>query len=173
MTKKEIQRRYYERHKAEILKRNYEWRKGKGREKYNAQQRRRYERRKSMKEETSDMHDEALQYVEELTLKHSDSLGSVRRLDFIAKELRRYKAIEKELGIDLVTFHKALKNGVYYKVTDKSSTNFGKIFFDRYVLWGWNQNPDGTHFAIMQSQSQSFNLKDYGKTWALSKEELE
>lgn len=46
MTKKEIQRRYYERHKAEILKRNYEWRKGKGREKYNAQQRRRYERRK-------------------------------------------------------------------------------------------------------------------------------
>lgn len=80
--------------------------------------------------------------------------------------------IEDELGIELVTFHKALKNGVYYKVIDKSSANYGKIFFDRYVLWGWNRNSDGTYFAMMQSQWQSFNLKDYGKTWALTEEEL-
>lgn len=88
-------------------------------------------------------------------------------------KLGELEDIEEELGIDLVTFHKALKNGAYYKVTDKSSINFGKIFFDRYILWGWNQNPDGTYFAIMQSQLQLFNLKDYGKTWALTKEELE
>lgn len=87
--------------------------------------------------------------------------------------LKKYANIEEELGIDLVTFHQALKNGVYYKVTDKSSINYGKIFFDRYILWGWNQNPDGTYFAIMQSQLQSFNLKDYDKTWALTRGELE
>ena len=164
MTKKEIQRRYYERHKAEILKRNYEWRKGKGREKYNAQQRRRYERRKSMKEETSDMHDEALQYVEELTLKHSNSLGSVRRLDFIAKELKRYKAIEKELGIDLTTLLKALKNGIYVKKTNNHITDYaGELLSfqgDCFVV-GADYNTDVYYF------------KDYGKTWALTKEELE
>lgn len=88
------------------------------------------------------------------------------------QKLGELEDIEEELGIDLVTFHKALKNGVYYKVTDKSSTDFGKIFFDRYVLWGWNQNPDGSYFAVMQSQLQLFNLKDYGKTWALTREEL-
>lgn len=89
------------------------------------------------------------------------------------QKLGELEDIEEELGIDLVTFHKALKNGVYYKVTDKNSVNFGKIFFDKYVLWGWNKNPDGTYFAVMQSQLQLFNLKDYGKTWALTKEELE
>lgn len=87
-------------------------------------------------------------------------------------KLGQLEDIEEKLGIDLVIFHKALENGVYYKVTDKSSVNYGKIFFDRYVLWGWNQNSDGSYFAMMQSQLQSFDLKDYGKTWALTIEEL-
>ena len=88
-------------------------------------------------------------------------------------KLGKLEDIEDELGIDLITFHKALKNGVYYKVIEKDSVNFGKIFFDRYVLWGWNKDTDGSYFAIMQSVLQMFNLKDYGKTWALTKEELE
>lgn len=89
------------------------------------------------------------------------------------EKLGQLEDIEEELGIDLITFHKALKNGVYYKVINKDSANYGKIFFDKYVLWGWDIDSDGNYFTMMQSQIQTFNLKDYGKTWALTKEELE
>lgn len=102
-----------------------------------------------------------------------DYVDELDNLDPIVNKLGQLEDIEDELGIDLVTFHKALKNGVYYKVIEKSSVNYGKIFFDKYVIWGWNQSSDGTYYAIMQSELQAFNLKDYGKTWALTKEELE
>ena len=99
-----------------------------------------------------------------------------QKFDIVEKDLdllEEYRKIEKELGIDLITLFKALKHGVYYKVINKDSPNYGKIFFDKYVLWGWNIDSDGNYFAMMQSQMQTFNLKDYGKTWALTKEELE
>ena len=67
----------------------------------------------------------------------------------ICDELIEYKSLEEELGIDLITLFKAFKNGIYYKGKD-NTINFCKIKESIYV-----------------------KLKDYGKTWALTKGELE
>ena len=117
-----------------------------------------------------------LMNFERLSDIHDEQDIKKQKFEIIEKDLdllEEHRKIEDELGIDLITFHKALKNGVYYKVINKDSLNCGKIFFDKHVLWGWNIDSYGNYFAMMQSQMQTFNLKDYGKTWALTREELE
>lgn len=79
-------------------------------------------------------------------------------------ELIEYKKIEQELGIDLTLLFKALKNGIYIKddgdiivdITDDClylTYRNERWLLDHYVLGG-------------------FYITDYGKTWALTEEEL-
>lgn len=77
------------------------------------------------------------------------------------QKLGQLEDIEEELGIDLVTLFKVLKNGVYYK------NEFGEIVrgYPRY-------ESDVEEYVIGGVRDYTF-LKDYGKTWALTKEELE
>ncbi len=91
------------------------------------------------------------------------------------KEYLKYKEIEKELGIDLVTLIKAMKNGVFVISYDEG------IVFEEPML-GFNQESK-TNLYVLESvchmppdelcKSSNYYLKDYGKTWALTKEELE
>ena len=94
--------------------------------------------------------------------------------DAAENKLGQLEDIEDELGIDLITLFKALKNGVYIKVVDNLMEEyFGErvgAIIKRYVV---NIN----QFYIQSCDfltPGSFNvaLKDYGKTWALTKEEL-
>lgn len=94
--------------------------------------------------------------------------------------VKPYKDIEQELGIDLVTLFKALHSEkIYFK---KQEYRKGKIsYFKRFKLVTGADNilriigevkeqytiyNYGCEFGII------LDLKDYGKTWALSKEEL-
>ena len=75
-----------------------------------------------------------------------------------------YKDIEEELGIDLITLFKALKQGVYFNEDKKLHA----VFLDVGSLGDFRlsyQVIDDLFFAVY--------VKDYGKTWALTKEELE
>lgn len=78
--------------------------------------------------------------------------------------------LEDELGIDLVTLFKALKNGIWVKFYpldyyEKETIKFaGKFYF------GATFDFDKPIFRFYQRE---YKLKDYGKTWALTKEELE
>lgn len=76
--------------------------------------------------------------------------------------------IEEELGIDLITLFKVLKNGFYFKYKDKilssndylfqiSVTSRGNFIFDIFI--------HNLSFLLIK-------FKDYGKTWALTREEL-
>lgn len=122
-------------------------------------------------------------------------------------KLGQLEDIEEELGIDLITLFKTLKNGVFvkdeYERTIKKHYIF-KCYFN--VLWfdlefetfegvvyhcGTRQEKDvytneekyikdyKSHPAKENSYSvgmygeTTIRLKDYGKTWALTKEELE
>lgn len=67
----------------------------------------------------------------------------------IADKLGQLEDIEEELGIDLITLFKALKDGYWYKEDNE-------IIFEE---------PNGEGLREM--------LCGYGKTWALTKEELE
>ena len=70
-------------------------------------------------------------------------------------KLGQLEDIEEELGIDLVTLINALKNGIYGKIGNKIE----------HIL--------APHLSWYCQEIYIFKIKDYGKTWALTKEELE
>ena len=77
-------------------------------------------------------------------------------------KLGQLEDIEEELGIDLVTLFRALKDGVYMntKMFDFVKEEHPKIV---HYKNGWRILVKGS----------VFQFKTYGKTWALTKEELE
>ena len=72
------------------------------------------------------------------------------------QKLGQLEDIEDELGIDLITIYKALKNGYYYKDED------GSI---QYI-------DDNCLFKDIFNAIKEM-AKEYNKSWALTKEELE
>jgi len=120
---------------------------------------------------------EALQYFRTEIV---DNYYAVECYEIIEKELKllqQHKQIEEELGIDLITLFKALKNGVWVKNNEQG------IHFISLINWNcevsrindklvplftfnvWNGNEEDKDETI-------YFVKDYGKTWALTKEEL-
>lgn len=96
-------------------------------------------------------------------------------------KLGKLEDIEDELGIDLITLFKALKNGIYisneradknekYDIEDLwigYSNGNRKSYELTWETWGGHSSGE-TYFPYKRSVS----TKDYGKTWALTKEEL-
>ena len=83
-------------------------------------------------------------------------------------ELREYKSIEEELGIDLMTLIKALKNGIYSSFVDSSNKRI--ILKSNKVLL--LKTLDGLDCFFEDNDERVLLFSDYGKTWALTKEEL-
>lgn len=88
------------------------------------------------------------------------------KLTSVVDKLGQLEDIEEELGIDLTTLFKAFKNGFYGIDKDGSIKHFA---VEHYVpfLKGIHTN------GIMLGTERRYKLCDYGKTWALTKEELE
>ena len=84
-------------------------------------------------------------------------------------KLGKLEDIEEELGIDLITLFKALKKGVYVKF-DSYFGNIGEL--DIKIV---KDNATGVCYRNKKwyLQEEDTLVKDYGKTWALTKEELE
>ena len=88
----------------------------------------------------------------------------------ICDELIEYKSLEEELGIDLITLFKALKQGIWYKfktgnIQYISDTYLSlEFYFDHYAFW-INE--------FSRFNGKYINLKDYGTKWSLRKEDLE
>jgi len=94
-------------------------------------------------------------------------------------KLGQLEDIEEELGIDLITLFKALKNGIYY-------TNYGHgiiNYCDKVRLipcYIFIHSPKeqtkreiGGYDFIVSKKGLTINTKSYKKYWALTKEELE
>ena len=93
-------------------------------------------------------------------------------------KLGKLEDIEEELGIDLITLVKALKNGIYGSMYGgKPNNKYNSVIFIEprsfklclhidepciYYEWGW-PGPEANRYK----------LKDYGISWALTTEELE
>ena len=71
------------------------------------------------------------------------------------EKLSKIEDMEEELGIDLTMLFKALKNGIYGKAGSKIE----------HIL--------APRFSFYRKKIYVYKIKDYGKTWALTKEELE
>ena len=97
-----------------------------------------------------------------LTRKREDGkyLKTIKYIDECMNKLGQLEDIEEELGIELLTLFKALKNGIW--IYD----NGNPFFTSRIKLV---MQLDAIHCSISDIEVL---LKDYGKTWALTKEEL-
>lgn len=85
-------------------------------------------------------------------------------------KLGKLEDIEEELGIDLVTLFKALKDGIYYrKENDIRKININYICKNKLGYIGYSL---GAYDADYPDINIWFLFKDYGKTWALTKDEL-
>lgn len=81
----------------------------------------------------------------------------------MAKKLGPLEDIEEELGIDLITLFKAFKQSIFVKIwkpdTNTTEIHVCHVFFS-YPL-------------LMIHDAFGVSVKDYGKTWAFSRSELE
>ena len=95
-------------------------------------------------------------------------------------KLGQLEDLEEELGIDLITLFKALKDGIWSRIFGEIE----KITSDEncHLVIDRNSNPEDDGFWILDyydirdSRGVSIHtwfINDYGKTWALTKEELE
>ena len=118
-----------------------------------------------------------------------DKKGNLEQVDYIEikdKKLAEEKLclledIEDELGIDLLTLFKALNKGFYIKYNNK----IVHIHPDKHITINFWYNTinvfippkffidckKGTDY-LSEEIDEEYWFKDYGKTWALTKEEL-
>ena len=100
----------------------------------------------------------------------------------IYEKLKSLEDIEEELGIDLITLFKALKDGFYIKYNDK----IVHILPDKHItinFWYKTINvfippkffidcKKGADY-LSETIDEEYWFNDYGKTWALTRAELE
>lgn len=80
----------------------------------------------------------------------------------IFNKLGKLEDIEEELGIDLITLFKALKNGVYVRYTNNE--------IEHRIVAGIEE--ENITLCIKENKECYMYFDEYGKTWALTKEEL-
>ena len=94
----------------------------------------------------------------------------------IYKELVAYKKIEKELGISISILFTALRKGIYVRTWGFANSHVGKDIIVKIRVPKLKLDYEThTYFAfefMKKGITQTYKLCDYGKTWALTKEEL-
>ena len=85
------------------------------------------------------------------------------------EKLHQILNIEEELGIDLTILFNALKNGVYY-FDEQGQLIYSNVWLtDNHVSTGVH---DKLSYSFKTPDHETLLFEDYGKTWALSEEEL-
>ena len=82
----------------------------------------------------------------------------------LVQSLGKYEELEEELGIDLITLFKAISNeqGIWKKDFEtKDFVNRRAMLTCEFGKWR------------IYDKEWIYEVKDYGKTWALTREELE
>ena len=98
--------------------------------------------------------------------------------DAMYRKLKSLEDIEEELGIDLITLFKALKDGINVYYEDEERYKFHndlRIEYHKTLGWGlvYIYGSCCRNDMPMMLDMEFYELKGYGKTWALTKEELE
>ena len=120
---------------------------------------------------------EAIEYQLIDEKENLDANEGIKKIPVLAtNKLGRLEDIEEELGIDLFTLFKALRNGIWTNQEQwYGDEKQGKIrFFQVRLLL--EENAVGCIYNSMwkgEEVIRTLYFKDYGKTWALTKEELE
>lgn len=86
-----------------------------------------------------------------------------RKIEDQYNKLQQLEDIEEEINFDLIILLKALMNGIY--VTDDGYRGYDIIYSLGYWKNSWGFK---TYYRELE-----LSFSDYGKIWALTKEELE
>ena len=91
------------------------------------------------------------------------------------QKLGKLEDLEQELGIPLEVLFKALKEGIWFKNKNGKLRNVDKIHLNSLLFW---MDKFAVDCLPEEEIEEGFNyiqlhFKDYGKTWALTREELE
>ena len=102
--------------------------------------------------------------------------------DVMDRKIKALEDIEEENGFDLITLFKALKDGFYIKYNDKIvhilpdkhiTINFWyktiNVFIPPKFFIDCKKGED----YLSETIDEEYWFKDYGETWALTKEELD
>lgn len=94
----------------------------------------------------------------------------------ILNKLGQLEDIEERFGIDLITLFKALKKGAYFRLLDYTKPTFKKIIIEPYHINIKKKyidiRRDRLYSGFGNTGGHLYYFKDYGKTWALTKEKL-
>ena len=105
--------------------------------------------------------------------------GTLEHFKTIEKDLDKLEQLEKieeEFGIDFITLFKALKNGIWTNQEQYyGDEEQGKIRYFEAMLLLDEKAMGCIHNSLFKGKEniRTLYFKDYGKTWALTKEELE
>ena len=92
---------------------------------------------------------------------------SIETHNKIVDKFGQLEDIEDELGIDLITLHKSFEEDIWIKFDNKIMF----VPYDKKVFVFYEGNINC--YPTNESYGYTVSIKDYGKTWALTKEELE
>ena len=96
---------------------------------------------------------------------HDEQNIKKQKFDIVEKDLdqlEEYRKIEEELGIDLITLFKALKDGIYINEDGSVYKDCIKSIEHWSDGWGFISNDD--YIEVL--------FKDYGISWTLTEEEF-
>lgn len=113
--------------------------------------------------------EESLKALDELrwnvSMDYFDYMENNHYCDIIEKDLRTLAKIEEEIGIEIEILYKALKNGVYIPFFNGiESLKDYKLDFEKKAFIA--------KYFSGSSYEVALYFKDYGNTWALTKEEI-
>ena len=103
--------------------------------------------------------------LEALETLHANAKDCYGEYEVIKNTLNKYKDIEKELGIELVTLFSILRTGGYIWVKNCKGIN-------EWHVESLKQRGLDKQWYLTYSNNVRVKLKDYGKTWALTRKEL-
>ena len=94
-----------------------------------------------------------------------NTYGALVENYLVYEKLCQLEDIEEELGIDLITLIKAIRNGVFIKGQE---TQYPLALIRKHYSSGKTK-----YYVFHDGREKEIKLNKYGKTWALMKEELE
>lgn len=113
----------------------------------------------------------------------NNGVGEQAFKEYVEVYVKPYKDIEEELGIDLMTLAKGMKNGIYVKQGKKilkkelKDIRYSKSITVHYELNGKQYDKTGAIMILYGDYNSQYcdfnNVYTYGRDWALTKEELE
>lgn len=98
-------------------------------------------------------------------------------IELVADKLGKIEDIEEENGVDLITLFKTLKNGAWFVDNRNNNIFYAKATLVSKIDGKFECPQEDLKFNGFMILDQLYGIgneiKDYGKTWALTKEELE